>query len=110
VHCLRLRLSPDAAIGLGAAVETRQRRGYLGRWIDEEPSSTGESSADKSEGRRKDIKEGREERRDGAVLLYFDRATGVSQQGRHTGSGHLSFLMGFCRLALYKYNYYIIDY
>ena len=59
-------------------------------------------SADKSEGREEGVEEGREERREGAFLLCFDGATGVRQQGHHTGSGHVHFLKGFCRLSLYK--------
>ena len=69
------RVSPDAAMGLGAAVETRQRRGCLERWIDGDSGGTGEASADKSEGREEGVKEGREEKREGAVLLCFDEAT-----------------------------------
>ena len=75
-HCLRSRVSPDAAMGLGAEAETRQRRGRLERWIDGEPGGTGGMSADKSEGREEGVEEGREERKEGAVLLCFDGATG----------------------------------
>jgi hypothetical protein len=74
--CLRSSVSPDAAMGLGAAVETRQHRGCLERLIDSEPGGTGDASADKSEGREEGIEEGCEQKREGAVLLCFDGATG----------------------------------
>ena len=64
-------------MGLGAAVETRQRRGCLERWIDGDTGGTGDASADKSEGREEGVEERCEEKREGAVLLCFDEATGV---------------------------------
>ena len=43
-------------------------------------------------------------RRTGEPFFYVLMGRpGLSQHGRHTGSGDLHFLMGFCRLALYKY-------
>ena len=39
-------------MGLGVAVETRQHRGCLERWIDDEPGGTSEALADKERGKR----------------------------------------------------------